>query len=205
MVFIYASVVRATDEVVLTSWPLDKVDVYGAMVAKLIPKIKPKITRMSYVYEAHYFHYILDRGLVFLLVADDQTPRRVAFEFLEDVKQTFHTMYTEPVLTASLCSDFASVWRDKFATAESGDRVLAIKQELDKVKDVMVENVDRVVERGEKLEALLERTEELEAAAAGFQRSATALRRRTWWQARKPLLALLVLLLAFVLVYWLLS
>lgn len=30
------------------------------------------------------------------------------------------------------------------------------------VKDVMVENVDRVVERGEKLEALLERTEELE-------------------------------------------
>jgi len=31
------------------------------------------------------------------------------------------------------------------------------------VKDVMVENVDRVVERGEKLEALLERTEELEA------------------------------------------
>jgi len=24
-------------------WPLDKVDVYGAMVAKLIPKIKPKV------------------------------------------------------------------------------------------------------------------------------------------------------------------
>eukprot|EP00667_Euglena_gracilis_P021087 EG_transcript_22965 len=205
MGFSYACVVRVADCVLLTATPLNQ-EVFGDMITKLVAKIKPKVMRMSYIYDNNYFHYILEQGLIFMLVADNDTSRRAAFEFLEVVKQTFLSMYTEPVgsLTPSTCTDFSAVWKEKFEATYDGDKLVAVRQELKKVQTIMVENVERLVERGERIETIVERTEELEAASEGFRRSAGALRRQSWWQAKKMILALVAVLLAVVCGLWLL-
>ena len=70
----------------------------------------------------------------------------------------------------------------------------------------MVENLDRVVERGEKIETIVERTEELEASAEGFRRSTQSLRRRAWWRSREILFFVLMFAVLLVaLAVWLFS
>lgn len=32
------------------------------------------------------FHYVMEKGLVYLCMTDEEFPRRVAFTFLEDIK-----------------------------------------------------------------------------------------------------------------------
>ncbi len=41
----------------------------------------------------HYFHYAAGDGLIFLCMCDEQFPRRIAFGFLEDIKNRFLAVY----------------------------------------------------------------------------------------------------------------
>ena len=56
----------------------------------LLGKIPDTDSKMSYVYDAHVFHYIVDQGITFLCMADESTKRRITFAFLEDIKQFFN-------------------------------------------------------------------------------------------------------------------
>ena len=38
-------------------------------------------TKMSYVYDHHIFHYIVDNGITFLCMATEDTKRRMTFDF----------------------------------------------------------------------------------------------------------------------------
>ncbi len=54
----------------------------------------------------------------------------------------------------------------------------------------MVANIDSIVERGERMELLVERTEALSSDSLTFKRNARVVRRRMWWQNTKTKLAL---------------
>ena len=92
---------------------------------------------MSYAHEGKFYHYIADQGLVFLLVADEETPRRTAFGLLEDIKTTFTSMYPEPLPTLSqqTCAEFAAVLEEKLEPdgSVSKNKITAIQNEIDKV------------------------------------------------------------------------
>lgn len=53
----------------------------------LLAKIPEQDGKMSYVYDKHVFHYIVDQGMTFLCMSDENTKRRITFAFLEDIKQ----------------------------------------------------------------------------------------------------------------------
>jgi hypothetical protein len=44
------------------------------------------------------------------------------------------------------------------------DNVSKLRSQVDEVKDVMTQNIERVLERGEKLDDLVDKTEDLEAS-----------------------------------------
>ena len=50
---------------------------------------------MSYIYDAHVFHYLVEKGLTFLCMTDDKEKRRLPFAFLDDIQQRFTTTYGE--------------------------------------------------------------------------------------------------------------
>lgn len=56
---------------------------------------------------------------------------------------------------------------------------------IDDVKQQMMCNIESVLTRGEKIELLSERTNDLSANAYHFKKSATSLRRRMWWNKLK--------------------
>lgn len=47
----------------------------------------------------------------------------------------------------------------------------------------MVQNIDKVLERGEKIELLVDKTERLDTAAVKFRRAAREVRSQACWQA----------------------
>ena len=51
---------------------------------------------MSYVYDAHIFHYAVEGGLVFMCMADGDFGRRLPFAFIDDVVRRWTETYAEP-------------------------------------------------------------------------------------------------------------
>ena len=65
----------------------------------------------------------------------------------------------------------------------------ATRAKMDEVRITMVDNIARVVERGEKLDDVLAKSDGLRTTADGFRRTATRLKKRLFWANCKTLLA----------------
>ncbi len=65
------------------------------------------------------------------------------------------------------------------------DKVQRVRDEVERVKDIMVQNIDNLVERGERLELLVDKTEHLSQNSIRFKQTSTTLRRRMWWQNKR--------------------
>ncbi|XP_075300667.1 vesicle-associated membrane protein 8, partial [Opisthocomus hoazin] len=69
-------------------------------------------------------------------------------------------------------------------------RVRALQREIEGVKSIMSQNVERVLARGENLEQLHSKSRDLEATSERFQTTSQKVARRYWWQNVKLLLIL---------------
>ena len=64
------------------------------------------------------------------------------------------------------------------SNSSSNIQLTRISERLDEVKGTVVETIDNIMERGEKLEVLVEKTDNLDSTAFEFHRSARKLRRQ---------------------------
>lgn len=60
-----------------------------------------------------------------------------------------------------------------------------IQQQIDETVGIMRDNINRVAERGERLDALQDKTENLSVSAQGFRRGANKVRKQMWWKDMK--------------------
>ncbi|CAI5741944.1 unnamed protein product [Peronospora destructor] len=164
----------------------------------LLAKIPPSNGRMSYVYDRHLFHYIVQDGVTYLCMADADLKRRVPFMFLEDMKNRFQATYGDRTHTAiafAMNDQFQhEIHRllDYYNANPDADSLSRVKQQIDDVKDIMVENIDKVLERGEKFELLVDRTDKLNRQSVKFQRSSTNLVKAMWRRNMKLWMLLVV-------------
>ncbi|XP_074419620.1 vesicle-associated membrane protein 8 [Larus michahellis] len=86
-------------------------------------------------------------------------------------------------------------------TGSAGDsgRVRALQQEVEGVKTIMTQNVERILARGENLEQLHSKSQDLEATSEHFKTTSQKMARRYWWKNVK-LLVILGLVGAIVLI-----
>jgi len=86
------------------------------------------------------------------------------------------------------------------------DKIHQVKGEIEQVKDVMVHNIEKVLERGERIEVLVDKTDSLNQQSFAFKKRSTALKRQMWWKNTK-LLIILIIVILFILyfIYYALS
>ncbi|CAM9122016.1 unnamed protein product [Ascophyllum nodosum] len=142
---------------------------------------------MSYVYDQYVFHYRVDDGLTYLCMADEESRRRIPFAFLQEIKNRFQATYGDRALTATafaMNEDFSRTLEKQMDVFNSpdGDQLLATQQKLDEVKDVMVASVELVLERGERLELLVDKTDNLQQQAFRFENTAKRLKNNLFWK-----------------------
>jgi vesicle-associated membrane protein 7 len=69
-----------------------------------------------------------------------------------------------------------------YNTAPPADSLRQAQQELAQAKDVMVQNVEQILSRGERIELLVDKTDAMAGQATAFRRGARATRRAMWWK-----------------------
>ncbi|KAJ7581753.1 VAMP/synaptobrevin-like protein [Mycena floridula] len=174
----------------------------------ILSKIPPNNSKLTYVWEQYLFHYVKDGGFTYLVMADDSAGRRMPFAFLADLQRKF----AEAPMSSS-SSDFPayglqgtfgptiSALMHQYNTAPPTDEIARAQTELNQVKDIMVQNVEQILSRGERIELLVDKTDVMAGQATAFRRGARSVRREMWWKNTK-ILALSVLVGLFLL--WLL-
>jgi len=65
------------------------------------------------------------------------------------------------------------------------DELSRAHSELNQVKDIMVQNVEQILSRGERIELLVDKTDVMAGQATAFRRGARTARRQMWWRNQK--------------------
>ena len=169
----------------------------------LLQKIPPENGKMSYVYDNHVFHYIVEEGITYLCMADSQE-RRIPFAFLEDIKNRFKYSYGDQGRTAiafQMNEDFGRELQKQmeyYNANPAADNINRVRQQLDEVKGVMVQNIEKVLERGEKIELLVDKTDKLNQQAFKFEKQSKRLKTAMWWKNCKMTIIITVVVLAII-------
>jgi len=143
-----------------------------------------------------------------MCLAHESFGTTIPFAFLEKIAKLFEGRFgkraRDSVVPYSLNADFAPVLvtqMNSFTSGNENKKLHAVKHELDQVKGVMQENINMVLERGEKLEHLVVQSESLMDSSQNFRSGASRLKDQMWWnnqQIRMMILAggtLLILIL----------
>uniref|UniRef100_A0A7S0J027 V-SNARE coiled-coil homology domain-containing protein n=1 Tax=Calcidiscus leptoporus TaxID=127549 RepID=A0A7S0J027_9EUKA len=179
---------------------------FTTVTRRILEKLPREDSRMSYVYDSHVFHYLVANGLVYLCMAGEDFGRRLPFAFLEDVARKWMDMYGERGQTAlayGMNEDFSRVLERAmayFSKNPASDPLRQVHSEIEEVRAVMVENIEKVLERGEKIELLVDKTENLNQQAFRFKKSSTALKRTMYCKNLKITLLIVFIVLVVILV-----
>ncbi|KAI4846727.1 hypothetical protein E4T44_04906 [Aureobasidium sp. EXF-8845] len=78
------------------------------------------------------------------------------------------------------------------ASRDGNQRTAALQAEIDSTVNVMRNNINKVSERGERLDSLQDKTDNLAVSAQGFRRGANRVRKQMWWKDMKMRMCLIV-------------
>ncbi len=156
----------------------------------------------SFIYDLHALHVFWDGELFYGTMADQYVPRSSAFRLLESIQREWHDQYGELGKSArayQMNADFASTMKRIMDSEEKiqqqPDKVAQVQEELERTKQVMSVNIDRVLERGEKIDLLVEKSENMATTAVTFHRKAKEVRQNMCWQNKRTWVVVIIITL----------
>lgn len=217
---LYAAI--AHGDTILTEHTTASAAAASRLAALVLPKIShatPAKLTFEHNEQALFVHYIADAapsssapdalsaaGLTYLVVAKKDLGRSVPFGFLVEIKKRFLAAYdAERTAFATLpaygAAAFNATLKDlmrEYGTTRAGQNsaIANVQAEIDNVRGIMTENIERVLERGERIDLLVDKTDRLGGSATDFRVRSRGLRRRMWWKNVK-LMVLLVVVVIF--------
>jgi vesicle-associated membrane protein 7 len=145
--------------------------------------------------------------LTFLVVADSSLGRRVPFGFLFEIRKRFFRDFNEnstdfgdlPNYGAGSFNAELKNLMVEFGTTSGGrdDAISNVQREMDDVRGIMTKNIEGLLERGERIDLLVDKTDRLGGSAREFRVRSRGLKRQMWWKNVK-LMALLVVVLILI-------
>eukprot|EP01120_Amphizonella_sp_Union-15-10_P001535 TRINITY_DN11699_c0_g1_i1.p1 TRINITY_DN11699_c0_g1~~TRINITY_DN11699_c0_g1_i1.p1 ORF type:complete len:222 (-),score=43.96 TRINITY_DN11699_c0_g1_i1:81-746(-) len=159
------------------------------VILVLLERIKQD-ERKSYVHEGHSFNYVCTGGYIYICVTPKDYPTRISFAFLQVIEDSF-----QPSVSGSEFSSTLSREMTKYSNKSEVDRLARVQKQVDEVKEVMMENIDKVLKRGERLEDVMAQTDAMRLQSDTFKKNATKLKTTMWWKNVKLMIAIVVVIL----------
>ncbi|BEJ16448.1 hypothetical protein CspHIS471_0510530 [Cutaneotrichosporon sp. HIS471] len=154
----------------------------------ILSKIPPNNSKLTYVWQDRLIHYVSSDGVIYLIMADDSVGRRMPFGFLAEIERRFTAEYTPDEISSAGdhgLDDFESELArlmNQYTENPPADPLKQAQTDLSNVKDIMVQNIDSILQRGERLDLLVDKTDTLAGQAYAFRRGARSVRRQQWWK-----------------------
>ncbi|KAL4591746.1 hypothetical protein LXL04_004717 [Taraxacum kok-saghyz] len=178
----------------------------GTIVRRILEKLPAKAeSRLCFAQDDYIFHILRSDSLTFLCMANDTLGRRIPFSYLENIQMRFMKNYGKiaPHAPAYAMNDeFSRVLHQQmefFSSNPTADKLNRVRNEVGEVHTVMVDSIEKILERGDRLELLVDRTATMQDSAFHFKKQSKRLHRALWMKNIK-LLALLTFL-AFMSLY----
>jgi synaptobrevin family protein YKT6 len=133
--------------------------------------------RQSITHESYVVHcYVRSDGLAGSVVTDQEYPSRVAFVLLTQVLDEFTTEHGNSWRdnTQAYTMTFAPLeeYLVKYQDPAAADKVTKIQKDLDDTTQILHKTIDSVLERGVKLDNLVERSDDLSKQSKMFYKQA---------------------------------
>eukprot|EP01025_Chloroclados_australasicus_P055593 TRINITY_DN6774_c0_g1_i1.p3 TRINITY_DN6774_c0_g1~~TRINITY_DN6774_c0_g1_i1.p3 ORF type:complete len:227 (-),score=20.74 TRINITY_DN6774_c0_g1_i1:701-1381(-) len=206
--FYHSLVARGTVSLAEQTLPSVSINV-GPLTHKVLQKLVDQNvqdgSRLAFQHEKYWYHILTSEGFTFMCIVDDKASKRLIYAYLEDISNEFIKRYKDRAANAIALeydAEYGPVMKEKmnfYSKNPNADQLDRMKMKVSNVKDIMVSNIERVLERGEKLDVLQNKTDELEEQSTVFKRKAKGLR-QTMWQ-RYMRYAFLSCIAAFVVAY----
>ncbi|XP_045468239.1 vesicle-trafficking protein SEC22b-B [Harmonia axyridis] len=171
---------------------------------KLGPQSPPRCTIETGPY---LFHYLIEFKVCYLVLCEKNYSKRLAYSYLEDIAQEFHSQYGKRVSEVARPYSFIEfdnyIQKAKkiFTDSRSRRNLNAINNQLQDVQRIMVQNIDDVLQRGTILSELDTKTQNLSILSQKYKKDATYLNTKSFYV---KLAAGGVVLLVFFLYFWVL-
>ncbi|KAL3628086.1 hypothetical protein CASFOL_028188 [Castilleja foliolosa] len=142
---------------------------FTTIASQCLQKLPASSNRFTYNCDGHTFNYLVDNGFTYCVVAVDAAGRQLPIAFLERVKDEFTKKYGGgKAATAgpnSLKREFGPKLKEQMHYCvnhpEEINKLAKVKAQVNEVKGVMMENIEKVLDRGEKIEVLVDKTDNL--------------------------------------------
>jgi len=125
-----------------------------------------------------YVHSKTD-GLACVVACNEHYPSQTAFMICSKTLMEFSERFAgkwEDKKNADNCCDWPELTQRlaKYQKPEEADKILRIQKDLEEVKTIMQQNMKKLCERGEKIEDLVQQSEDLTGASKTFYKSAAS-------------------------------
>ncbi|KAJ0052052.1 hypothetical protein Pint_01578 [Pistacia integerrima] len=153
---------------------------FTSIAAQCLQKLPASNNKFTYNCDGHTFNYLVDDGFTYCVVAVESVGRQLPIAFLERVKEDFTKKYgggkAAMAVANSLNREFGPKLKEQMQFCvdhpEEISKLSKVKAQVSEVKGVMMENIEKVLDRGEKIELLVDKTENLRSQVndcTGFQ------------------------------------
>ena len=174
---------------------------------KILEKLKnEKNTSKAYIYDDYIFHYHNSNSLTLILLTDKEYSNRFAYHFIFLTRDRLFQDFGDDIKSAiafSIDQSYLSTIKQsmiKYSDPENLDNFSVINKNIQDVKEIMLQNIEKIIERGEKIQLLVIKSEELEVNARVFKKKAYENHRHFCCQHLKTILLVTFLVLAIIVV-----
>ncbi|XP_023006164.1 vesicle-associated membrane protein 722-like [Cucurbita maxima] len=202
---IYSFVARGT--VILAEYS-DFSGNFTNVAFQCLQRLPASDNRFTYTCDGHTFNYLLNNGFTYCVVAVEAAGRHVPMAFLERIKEDFNKRYgggkATVAVAKSLNKEFGPKMKDHMQYCvdhpEESNKLMQVQAQVSEVKGVMIENIGKILERGTKVEELVDKTENLRSQAHDFKRHGTQLKKKMWYQNMKIKLVVFAIIIILILI-----
>jgi vesicle-associated membrane protein 7 len=163
-----------------------------------------KNIKKAYVYDKYMIHFVIYDRIIYLVVTEamEQASRIRALAFLEDIHERFTSTYNsakiENAAAYEMNNEFSRVLAKQmeyFSKDPSVDKITVVRSQIEKVKGIMMENIEALIERSEKIGLLVEKTNQMQTDSLNFKEKSVKVKRKMWWKNFKLWIVIVVLLI----------
>ena len=197
----------------------DTLDVYKSQAKQIFRKLNPRMAAKCSIESGPYtFHYVIEAGVCFLTLTDKGYPKRLAFLYLEEISSAFLDELKRDhgaewaAKVDTVARPYAFIKFDKtiqkkrkeYTNPASRSNAHRLNDDLADIHNIMKKNINEVLNRGERLDHLMQTTSNLKSEATRYKWGAKKLSLMALYQQYGPFVAigLFVALVLYLKFFW---
>lgn len=161
-------------------------------------------------FDGKTYSYRVNHEVAYVCVTNAAFGKSSAALFLKHINQLFDHQFgirgKATKLKLDMNRDFAPTLKKQmelFSSDKGAEKLQALKKDLDNVTSNVQNNINKVLERGDKIELLVDKTDQLNSQSEAFAKSSQTLRRHLWWENVKMNIAIGAIVVLFLILVFL--